>query len=138
VKLNKHAARNRCHGQCAMKTPPPRHTELDTQHDSTPVAPRISSVRYSDSAAPVTVPTLNSLLDLELEDAVIQNASGLVDTIFPNQSLPFAVDKALLHHLPTFYSNHHWQNLPALNELGFATWMNDIGSICYVSSYIPH
>jgi len=118
-----------------MNTLPHLYNSLEKRHQSTPLAPRISSTRYCGSTEGLSVDSLNELLKKEL-GGILTDQPGLVDAVFPNQYLPFSVDENLLHSLTTVHFNGHWTGLPLLfNEPTFATWMNDIG-IRYAASYI--
>jgi hypothetical protein len=57
-------------------SPAPDRTER-TEHSSTPVAVRIASVRHADDTIPWSVTTLNAILDLELDGAILNNQAFL-------------------------------------------------------------
>jgi hypothetical protein len=113
---------------------------------STPIARRISSVRYSDHPPPVTVEKLDkllmieigtnetlargNLLTIEIGDTIHTN-DNLVDRIFPRNRLPFSINATLLHSLTNvIYSKKQkaWANFPSTaKEVPVAEWMNSIG-----------
>lgn len=100
-------------------------------HSATPVAMRIASIRCSDDEPDWNVSSLDSMLKLELAEAVISSQSNLPDIVFPDSLLPFKVDNALLKKLTRNYSGHHWifQPNPAVSEDSeacYAHWFNSI------------
>jgi hypothetical protein len=90
--------------------PEPLRTEC-TEHTSTPVAVRITSVHHVDNIIPWTVTSLNAMLDLELTGAILKDQEFL-ETIFPDARLPFSVDQKLLDRLSNIYSHSSWTQLP--------------------------
>jgi hypothetical protein len=92
---------------------------------------RIASVRCSDDEPDWNVSSLDSMLKLELAEAVISSQSNLPDIVFPDSLLPFNVDNALLKKLTRNYNGHRWilQPKPTVSEDSeacYADWFNSI------------
>jgi len=97
-----------------------------TEQTSTPVAVRIASVRHSDDNLPWTVTSLNSILELELDGAKINN-QPLPQTVFPDYTLPFPINEELLNRLSNLYADHSWIKPLDYAEISYANWFNSIG-----------
>ena len=102
------------------------HRTERTEHTSTPVAVRIASIRHVDDVIPWSVTSLNAILDLELDGAILTNQEFL-ETVFPDARLPFSIDQELLDRLPNVYSHSSWTQLPDYTEADHAAWLNSIG-----------
>jgi hypothetical protein len=113
-----------------MPSTPPRPSGMNatvSSQLSTPMMIRSGSVRDSDSKQTIHVVDLDRILDIELKDSIIPNAKNLITTIFPDEYLPFKVDKKLLRSIKLHKSNR-WTNVPAPTEVPFADWLNSIGN----------
>jgi hypothetical protein len=97
-----------------------------TEQTSTPVAVRIASVRHSDDNLPWTVSSLNSILDLELDGAKVDN-QPLPPIIFPDDALPFPINEDLINRLSNVYADHSWTQSLDYTETSYADWFNSIG-----------
>lgn len=104
-------------------------------HSATPVAMRIASIRCSDDEPAWNVASLDSMLKLELSEAVINSQSSLPNIVFPDNLLPFKVDQTLLNKLTKNYSSSsfHWISQPEakpaeMTETGIAQWLNGIAA----------
>jgi hypothetical protein len=94
---------------------------------STPMMIRSGSVRDSDATNPVGVEDLDKILAIELNNAVLDDVTSLVEAVFPDKYLPFAVNKTLLRSLKDVYGKNGWIG-PALgSESTTAEWLNGIG-----------
>jgi hypothetical protein len=60
------------------------------------------------------------MLDTELGSEVIEEATHLVKAIFPDDNLPFIVNKNLLDSLTTLYSDGKWAKTIVHKELWLA------------------
>ena len=104
-------------------------------HSATPVAMRIASICCSHDEPAWNVASLDSMLKLELSEAVINSQSSLPNIVFPDNLLPFKVDQTLLNKLTKNYSSSsfHWISQPEakpaeMTETRIAQWLNGIAA----------
>ena len=108
---------------------------LPTTPTSTRVATSLSmpmmicsgSVCDSDATDPVVMEDLDKILAIELRDAIIYEATSLVEAVFPDKYLPLAINKKLLQSLKTVYGKNGWIKPATDSEPSSAKWLNRIG-----------
>jgi serine/threonine protein kinase len=93
---------------------------------STPIAQRIASFRLSHVDSSLTTQTLSNMLKSELKDAIQQNAVNLVDHVFRDECLPFAITRELLE-MTLHLFNERPSGTTRNAEKDTAEWFNKIG-----------
>jgi hypothetical protein len=116
-----------------LPTTPRANRIADGLHFATPVAMRIASIRCSDDEPNWNVSSLDSMLRLELDKAVIPSQSSIPDIVFPDNLLPFQVDQTLLDKLKINYNGYRWISQPKseaseTSEAKYAQWLNSIAA----------
>jgi hypothetical protein len=94
---------------------------------STPMMIRSGSIRDSDATNPICVEDLDKILAIELRDAHIHDVTSLVEIVFPDKFLPFAISDKLLQSLKTVYGKNGWIEPATNSESHCADWLNRIG-----------
>ena len=77
----------------------------------TPIIKRVASIRLPHDESEKELTELAPMLEINLTGNVLDNDTNIINVLFPDEILPFQIDEALLHSLPsTVYDSaeHKW------------------------------
>jgi len=107
------------------------------EHNSTPLAQRIASVRSYDDDSPWDVERLELALNHELERGIIDGVPQLVNIIFPDNRLPFPVDDIFMQKLRVTFAQGRALQVPTQNEKECADWLGYVSSVLEELTKLP-
>ena len=87
----------------------PLSSVYEENRPTTPFVKRIASLRLPNDQSRKEVSDLAPLLFLDLKGQIIDAVPDLIETIFPDNILPFLVDEALLNSLLSVYDPHTYK-----------------------------